>query len=183
MSVDISVFAVGDTDYVSKLNNNCSALKLAVESLQSVLTGSVSSQVGFGSLLSGLFGTTPVIIGLSSYVVTPSGTDLSISAGAGWKPSLLAVVRSAAVATLSFAGQAAATYYVVIDSFGIPSRSESSTDALYSVVWTGSTFGAITLLANYFFTATEQTALLTSSHFSTVYSSLAARLNAIEAAL
>jgi hypothetical protein len=181
MTVTIQTFSNGDTDYVAKLNNNFANAKVAVEALQATAQAAVQAGLNPGSVYAALFGATGAcLIGETSYLPTPDGTDLDIAAGYAWKAGLQAVVGNALPAVLAFVGQPAATYYVQVDGSGIPSRSPTSTESLYSVVWTGSAFGAITRTASRFMNATEMVAALTSAQLSATYGTLDARLEAGE---
>lgn len=183
MSVTIQTFANGDTDYVSKLNNNFNNTKVAVDALQALGAAAAAASLNPGSVFAGIFGTSgATLIGEASYLSTGASATLTVAAGNAWIPSLNAVVTLASPASLNFTGQPADTYYVKVDSSGNPSRETSSTEALYSVVWTGSAFGTITRIAKIFWNITDMTAALTSAALAVTYGSLDLRLEAGEAA-
>lgn len=182
MTISLQRFAIGDTNYIGKHNSNADAIEVAIDSIDTLL----SSSTGVGALsittaYEALFGPTVAVIGASSYACSGSGTTLTVQAGYCWRPTLLQVLRKAGSTSLSFAGLAAATYYVVIDSSGAPVRTIDSTEAIYSVVWTGSAFGAITRLANIAWGETEWLAAQVSTALGADYDTLDARLEAGEA--
>lgn len=179
----LNTYANGDTNYVAKLNADNGALVAAVGNLQDQAAGSTTGFASAAILLAQLFGSMPSLVGYDSYGCTGSGAILTVAPGVAWKPSTSSLVQLGASALIDFTGQAAATYYVAIDSAGAPSRVSSTTEAFFSVVWTGTAFGAITRLAQCFMTAAEQQALLHSTALSLDFSTLLARLEHIEGLL
>lgn len=184
MTISLQDFASGDTNYVSKFNSNNDVLEAAIEALQALTSGAAASTISLASAYDALFGSSVAVIGDESYVCTDAGGspagNLSVTSGFCYRPSLTAVLSKASSTTLSFNGQSAGTYYVLIDSLGEPTRTDVSTEAIYSVVWTGSAFGAITLLANIVWGAADWIASQTSTALSASYTSLDDRLEAIE---
>jgi hypothetical protein len=146
MSLSLQRFAAGDTNYIAKLDSNCDAIEAAVDALATAL-GTTSTS--YGPFLQGLLGSAQCFLGSSSYQTGTSGTILNVSGGYVWRPDLGSVLSKASTTGLDFTGQSAATYYVVIGADGTPTRSATSTNALWSVVWTGSAFGTITALCPY----------------------------------
>lgn len=180
MTITLQDFASGDTNYVAKMNSNNGVLESAIDALQAATTGSAGSTSTLPSAYSALFGSTVALIGASSYACTDGGSgNLSVAAGYCYRPTL-GVLSKLTSSTISFTGQAAATYYVVIDSSGEPTRETSSTEAIYSVVWTGTAFGAITRLAAIAWGAADWTAAQSSTALSATYTTLDARLEAVE---
>lgn len=179
MSVTLSTYVQNDTDYVAKLNNNAAIVQGAINALQTATAGA-SGALSVTAMMSALFGTLPVLIQAGSYAATTNGTNLTLSAGYAWNPTVQSVVSMTAQAILNFVGQAAGTYYIQLDGSGNPSFVTSSSAAFYSVVWSGTAFTSVTCLAGWFFTASDDTAVLTSATSTTAYATLAARLNAIE---
>lgn len=173
-------FANGDTNYISKLNGNFTTLAALLDGLNNLMAGQVAAAQGPGAAYTALFGATVAVIGASSYGTTGSGANLTVDAGFAWKPSLSTVVSNAVADVIDFTGQAAATYYVQVDATGAPTRSASSTEALYSVVWTGSAFGTITKLATTVWGAADDVAAQVSTALAATYGSLDARLEAGE---
>jgi hypothetical protein len=186
MSIDLQDFAAGDTNYVAKLNSNNTVLELAIAALQALTSGAAVSGITLTTAYEALFGASVALIGKDSYACSdaggsPSG-NLTVAAGYCYRPSLSAVLSKGTSSTLSFNGQSAATYYVVIDSSGEPTRSDSSTEAVYSVVWTGSAFGAITRVAAVVWGAADWVLAQSSAALGGTYRSLDERLEAAEAA-
>ena len=180
MSLSLQDFANGDTNYVAKLNANNGNLRSAVDALDALLASQIQSAQGPGGTYLGLFGAGATLIGDGAYEPSGSGSTLTVAAGAAWLASLSTVVYKNTTTALSFSGQSAATYYVIVDSTGTPSRSASSTEALYSVVWDGSAFGTITRVAKVFWNAVDMNAALTSTALGATYETLDDRLEAAE---
>ncbi len=177
MSITLQRYAIGDTDYVGKFNTDALALETAINALQTAVSGVAGAS---GTLfLAALFKNTTTLIGVGSYFPTGVSSTLTVAVGAAYKNSSQTVVQSIAPVPISFSGQSAATYYVVPDISGNPIRSVSSTDAVYSVVWTGSAFGTITKLVPTLFDAVEENAARSSVRLGE-FSSLDARLEAAE---
>lgn len=185
MSITLQQFASGETGYIAKMNANSSTIEAAINALIDAVGsagGSSSSTFTIGAFLQGLFGGASGLIGEGSYKPTVASADtLSVAAGTCYKAVAELSVRSITPVVISFAGLPAATYYIVPDSIGTPGRSTSSTDAVYSVVWTGTAFGAITRLVKVLYTAEEEDNALTSTVFGTTHTSLDGRLEVVEA--
>lgn len=180
---DLQTFANGDTNYISKHNANYANIKSAVEALEANMAAQVAAASGPGSAFDALFGPTSAIIGAESYAATGSGETLTVAAGFAWKPSLPKVVRNPAPATLLFAGLAVGTYYIYADQTGAPVRnSTAGVEDLYSVVWTGSSFGDITRLAPVVWGAADDFAAQDSTALGQTFAKLDDRLEAGEAA-
>lgn len=177
----LDTFANGDTNYVTKLNNNFQTIGAVLDGIQAVQQAQVTAAAGPGEAFKALFGQSVSVIGAGSYACTTSGTDLLVAAGFCWKPSVLSVVSNAATATLHFATYASGTYYVSADSSGAPIFSLTNDgNALYSVVWTGSAFGAITRLAQVVWGAEDDIAAQVSAALGATYDTLDERLEAGE---
>ncbi|MGH7343290.1 MAG: hypothetical protein ACREK4_00125 [Candidatus Rokuibacteriota bacterium] len=136
-----------DTNYLGKHNANYAIIEDAINALQSQVVSSLGPFLTGANGFEAAFGDVNTLINDASYVPQPSGTNLSVSAGYFWHKATATIRKSASVTVLAFAGDPAATYYLVIDSTGAPTKSATSTDAAYSVVWDGAAFGAITRLA------------------------------------
>lgn len=148
MSLSLATLATGDTNYISKHNSNYSAIEAAVNGILSALGSSAT--VNIGNLLSVLFGSATAFLGNTSYTTSTAGTVLTVSGGYAWRPDLGTVLAKVGSTGIDFSGQSAGTYYIVLGADGTPARSSSPTFALWSVVWTGSAFGAITSVAPVF---------------------------------
>lgn len=180
MPVDLETFASGDTDYIPKINSNFAQVEAAINLLQTAQTGAANAY-DISHYLDQLFQSQTTLIGIGSYLPTPSGSDLLVAAGGAYLTSQQIVVQGIPT-TLSFSGQPNGTYYIVPDSTGTPTRANTvSSDALYSVTWSGSVFGTVTRLARAMFDASEEDNARKSTILSTDYDSLDDRLEAVEA--
>ena len=177
MPLDLQTLTGGDTNYIGKHNGNYSAIKSAIEALQTLLGNSVNSNAAAPQGFEAAFGTNTVLLGASSYADSTSGTDLILSAGYAWIASNKVTVHMEAPITLPFSGRTAATYYIKLDGLGTPYiDTATSSDAIYSVVWTGTAFGTITQLVGTQWSATEMAGMLTSAAYVLTYATLDARL-------
>jgi hypothetical protein len=183
MSLDLQTFANGDANYIPKHNQNYAAIASAVAGLDAQIQAAAGAAVSEGSAFSALFGIQPAIVGALSYLPTVAGTDLSVASGYFWRPSTSTLSRKVGTTVLAFAGVAAGTYYLQVDASGAVTRSVSSSEAVYSVVWSGSAFGTITRLAVIVFGAADWLAAQTSTAMSATYTSLDARFEAVESAI
>lgn len=181
MTLALQRFANGDTNYIAKHNSNADALETAINGLAQAMSGSFGAAISIGAALEALLGSSTALIGSGSYTPTGSGTTLTVTGGYAWRPDLGVVVHSVANVALSFSGQTAGTYYVVPDATGAPTRGTSATGAVYSVVWTGSAFGAITRMAPVIWGAADEIAAQTSTALGASYIKLDDRLEAGEA--
>jgi len=179
MSIDLQTFASGDLDYIAKLNANEATVEAAINALQNAQAG-VGGAMTIGLFMDALFSSTTTLIGGGSYKPTADGTTLDVAAGSAYKDTTQSVVQSIAT-DIPFVGQPAATYYIVPDATGTPTRSDSPTDAVYTVVWTGSAFGAITRVAPALFDGSEQDDARISALLGS-FASLSERLDAEAAA-
>lgn len=179
MPVDLQDFELSDTNYVSKLNNNNTALEAFAEGVDAQLAAAVGTTISIGQLGRALLGSSVAVIGAGSFECTGASSTLTVQPGYAWTPSNGAVVRLAAAATVSFAGASAATYYITAPG-GVPTRGLVSTNALYSVVWNGSAFGTITLVAAVMWGAADWTAAQVSTALAATYDSPDERFEAIE---
>lgn len=182
MTTSFPSFGNGDTNYVTKLNGNFTAIASRLDGIDGILAGSLGGSGSTTSAFSALFGLTASVVGVASYGCAGATTILTVASGFAWKPSLGKVVQALTSNTLDFSGQGAATYYVEVDATGAPSRSATNSgEALYSVVWTGSAFGTITRLAAVVWGAADDVAAQTSTALGASYYTLDARLEASEA--
>lgn len=181
MSISLQRFNSGDTNYIAKHNSNADVLEAAVKGLESQMAGAFGGAISIGEALQALFGASAALIGAASYQPTVSGSSLAVTAGFAWLASQSIVVRSASTKSVSFSGASAATYYLTADATGNPIRSTNITDALYSAVWTGASFGTITRLAPVVWGAADQVAAQASAALGATYDTLDERLEAGEA--
>jgi hypothetical protein len=181
MTLSLQRFATGDTNYVGKHNSNADAIEGAVAILEAVLSGITGSgAISITTAFEALFGNSVAVIGAGSYAASGSGTNLTVQAGYCYRPLLQQILHKASSTVLSFSGLAAATYYIQVDATGTPNRSDDSTEALYSVVWTGSAFGTITRLAAVAWGQSDWLSAQVSAALGASYTTLDARLEAGE---
>lgn len=182
MTVSLQSFASGDTDYISKLNNNNTVIAGALNTLQGA-SGAASAPAALLGFMSALMGIGQSgIIGVSSFTYTLSGTNFILTGGYAWDALDQTVVQGSAT-TLNFGPQASGTYFVCCSMAGVVSIQTSMLGAaLYAVVWSGSGFTSVTRIGQIVFSGSDETATLTSVTNSTTYLSLEARLEAIETA-
>jgi hypothetical protein len=181
MTITLQDFATGDTNYVSKFNSNNDVLEAAINALQELLGSAGALSLSLSGILEALFGTTVAVVGAGSYACSGASSTLTVQGGYCYRPSLTQLLSKAGSTPLSFSGLAAATYYVVIDATGTPTRTSDPAEAVYSIVWTGSAFGAITRLANIAWGESDWLAAQVSAALAASYTTLDARLEAGEA--
>lgn len=180
MTLNLQTFNNGDTNYVAKHNANAAAIETQFNAMEQTLTASFGATVSVGAAFLALFGPLPAVIGETSYKATGSGSTLTVQPGFSWSPSTGMLTRSLAPATINFSSLSAATYYIYADATGAPQQRTDPSDALYSVVWTGSAFGAITRVANLVWSSPDWTDAQTSTALGGSYEGLDARLEAGE---
>jgi hypothetical protein len=177
--ITLNRYANGDTNYIEKHDQDADTLEAAINALQASLIGSAG---GGGPFLTALFGIQTAFIGSSSYAQSTATTIMTLQGGYVWRPDLGKIANKVGTTALDFSAQAAGTYYIMVDGTGSPSIQTSSTFALYSVVWTGSAFGTITRLAPIVWNFQDWEDAQSSAAMGVTYTSLDARIEAIEAA-
>lgn len=183
MAIALQTFNTGDTDYIAKLNSNSHTVE---EAINAMLQANVAAGGAYtiGSFIDGLFNGETSLIGIGSYAPTVSvtvATDLLVAPGTMYKATTSQVLSTISM-TLPFAGLAAGTYYVTADGSGNAMRSSDPLDALYSVAWNGSAFGAILRVAKCLYTVQEEDGARKSAAMGLEFGSLDARLEAGEQA-
>ena len=173
-------FANGDTDYVDKHNSNAGAIEAALAGVTAQLGGAMGASISVGEAFVALFGPTPAVVSATSYQCSGASSTLTVQPGYAWRPDTGLLTRLLAAASVTFAGASAATYYIRATTTGAPERTTNATGALYSVVWNGSAFGAITRLANIIWGAADWVLARSSAAYATEYDTLDARLEATE---
>lgn len=145
MAITLETLATGDTNYISKHNNNYATIKSAIDALQLSLSGSSAAVTNFPAFAQAVLGTAVAKLDTEDALATDGGSaQLDISAGAIWVPSA-GQVRNGGSTTLDFTGQSTATYYTHIDSLGAWSFDTTITDAVHTIAFTApSTFTTIT---------------------------------------
>lgn len=181
MTVQLQRLAQGDTNYITKHNSNLDLLEAAIAALEALAgNGAAASGVNVSAAFRALFGTAASLIGADSFLATGSGSTLTMQPGFCWRPSLEAVVSKTTATSISLIGVSAATWYITPDATGTPIRTSNITEAAYSVVWTGSAFGAVTRLLPIAWGAADDVAAQTSSALAATFSKLDERLEAGE---
>jgi hypothetical protein len=182
MPTTLQRFANGDTNYIAKHNSNAGVLEATLNALDAIISGVTGAgALTIASAYEALFGTTVALIGSTSYTQSTASTNLTITSGYCWKQSVLQIVKSVSSTVLPFSGVAAGTYYIEIDASGAPTRVSSSTEPVYTVVWSGSSFTSVTRNAPIVWAAADWIAAQTSAALAASYDSLDARLEAGEA--
>src|ERR1043165_7987606 len=188
MALVLQNLNAGDTDYIAKLNANAAAIAAAINQLTTVLgVGTpASADASPGNYLSAFFGGVTTLIGVGSYGITYTTNVLTVAAGAVFRRDTQTGVSSAVSTSINFIGKAFGTWYVSIDAIGTPQVSQTTSfNDIYSVVY-NSSIGfnsltiATTLLAKIAYTASVEDAARISTANSASYTSLDARLEAIE---
>jgi len=145
MAITLETLAVGDTNYISKHNNNYTVIKTAIDALQLALTGSSQSVVNFPSFANAILGVGVGKLAILDTVASDGGSAiLDITAGSVWVSSA-GQVRSAGSASLDFTGQSTDTYYTHVDALGAWTFDTTITNAVHTIAFTSpSTFTTIT---------------------------------------
>jgi hypothetical protein len=150
MAVAVQTFANGDTDYIAKHNANYQNIKVAVEALQNAIAaqaGGGDASATVATAYDALFGPNDAILGEGSYVPSESSAhNLSVAAGHAYSTGSDSVVSQSTSTGLNLSGQTTGTYYIHIDSTGVPSFDQVAANALYSVYYDSGTgnFSAVT---------------------------------------
>jgi hypothetical protein len=165
-------FSTGNTDYIARHDANNAALRLSINALQTAIS---TTGANVGPYLNALFGIQTAFIGSASYAQTTATTIMTLQSGYVWRPDLGKIVNKFSTTDINFSGQSAATYYIVVDATGSPSIQTSSVGALYSVVWTGTAFGAINAIAPIVWSYQDWEDAQSSTALSETFTSLDAR--------
>jgi len=175
------LLTTGETGYIGKHNSNYAMIETAIAALESLLYGTVGGAITAPNGFEAMLGSSNALIGSGSYAASTDGTQLTLTSGFAWRYDSKEVVQTASSSLLEFSGLSANTYYLHIATDGSVSRTTSSSGAFYSVVWDGSAFGTITLLANITWGAADWLAAQTSTALAATYLTLDSRLEAGEA--
>ena len=181
MAVPILTLDPLDTAYINKHNVNYASIKNAIETIQASMGNTTQANLTAPLGFEAAFGNGVALIGVVSYAQSTAGTEMTITSGYAWIKTIRAVVNKTTSTVLAFVGRAAATYYVHLDSAGVPFIDTTNTDTLYSVVWSGTAFGTITRVATIVWGASDWIASQTSAALGATYTTLDARLEAGEA--
>lgn len=182
MAITLTKVFAGISDYIAKHEANYTLIESNINVLLEALGGSSGSlQVPVG--LQEIFDRDGVI-GVGSYQLTNQtvvSDTLNIPAGAAWI-GLSFRTKSTSTA-LDTSALTTGTRYIDIDSAGLPSLADtSSANSIYSFSWNSGTkvISAATLLVDILFDGDDYNDMLSSTALATNYTSVAARLEAIE---
>jgi hypothetical protein len=181
MSVTLQRFANPDTNYVAKHNANADALEVALDSIDAILGGVTGAgALTIAAAYEALFGATVALVGSGSFAQSTAGTILTVQAGYCWRPSLNQILYRSSSTGIDFTGVTAGTYYIQVDAGSNPIRTTDSTEAIYTVVWSGSAFTSVTRSANIVWSSGDWIAAQASAALAASYDGLDARLEAGE---
>jgi hypothetical protein len=179
-------FAVGMMDYITRHNSNYSLIEQTLNNLLALIGGQMSgsnAQVAQG--LQWIFDRTGVV-GIESYDFPTGdvGTDIVVAAGAYWNAGTQTFLAKVSSSTISMSGQAAGTYYVILDASGNPSVSTTPGAAtVRQFVWDGSSnvsakalYSGVSIL----FSGYDYALMLVSATLGVSFQTVAARLENIE---
>lgn len=179
---ELNTFDTGDTAYVAKHNANVALLQNWIETLFDKTNSQALNNATVAT--DAMFGDAAAFIGWDSYsciIKVGDSTKLQVGAGFAYRYSRhQAVVNTVATTELDFTGQTAGTYYVRGSIGGSPEYVDDSTDALWSVSWSGTALSALTRVARTVWGADDWIAAQTSAKFAATYHTLNDRLDAIE---
>lgn len=181
MAVTVETIANADTSYGSKINGNFAVLAAAVTALQNQMGGAAGLALNLSNVYTALFGSAAAVIGAGSYLCAIVGQTVTVAAGYAFLPTLGAVVHTGG-GTVDLTGLADGTYYVKPDASGAPIYSATPTDALYSVVKTGTSLGTLTRVAAISWGQTDWAAAQSSAALG-AFTSLDGRFEAIESGI
>lgn len=188
MPITLLDFANGDTNYVAKHNTNNAALKTMLDSIESTINTmgmSSASPANSANIGKATYGTSGMIlVGTSSFAYTLNETTdvMQLAAGFCWDSAAGLMIYKASTTNISFLGMAAGTYYIRFDGAGNPYRDTVDSKSIYRVVWAGTTFTSVTLLATFAPGGVDLQSLLTSTYSGLSYLTPGARVDATEAA-
>lgn len=176
----------GETSYIAKHNANIETTEAAINALQGTVEAvqqSAASPINAINVGRAMFGPlTVALVGETSFATSTAGTVLTLQPGFFWNAGSAQMAYKSTTTAISFNGLAAATYYIRMGADGIPFRDTSSASAMFSVVWTGTTFGTIAKLAVYAVGYQDLLNLLSSDYSGLTYETPDKRLEATEKA-
>ena len=177
MAITLSTFASGDADYITKMNSDNRLIEQSVGTLQSNSAATAGNVSSLPAIVRALLGSATRRIGGGSMVAAIAGQKVTLTAGAALLASKQ-VVAEASAGEVDLTGQPDGTYYITATTLGVFAYSSSPTDALWSVVKTGTTLSALTSLG-LTWGVNEWVGAQTSPTLGT-FDTLALRLEAIE---
>ena len=145
MTITLDTLAIGDVNYISKHNSNYAIIKSAIDALQASLTAQTGAVTNYPSFALAMAGAFVAKMQETDAVATDAGSAmLDISAGTVFHPSDSSM-RTGALTTLDFTGQASDTYFTHIDKIGTWTFDTTGIDTVHTIVFTSpSTFTTIT---------------------------------------
>lgn len=182
MSVTLNSYAAGDTNYVAKVNNDMNVIAQALNAQEGQITA-VQGGGGGGGGVDQIYKDSG-IIGVSSFQMTlNSNTGISFTSGAVWHLATGQVAKNTSTTLLQFAGKAADTYHLYVDTAGNILFSTASADmTMYEIDFGAPSFTILTRVVQYLFDGGDYASVLSSEVFGSQVN-LAARLSAIEGAV
>lgn len=185
MAISLAKAFAASTTYVTDHESNYTIIEDAINSILTTLTGS-SGSLSVPQGLQEIFDRDGVI-GVASYQLTNQtvvSDSLTIPAGAAWIASTFRRKTSSTI--LNTSALTTGTRYINVDSGGNPVLSSTLTaESVYSFAWDSGTkvISSATPLVDVLLDGDDYNDMLDSSVLATSYTSVADRLEAIEAAL
>lgn len=182
MSISLNSYAVGDTNYIVKMNSDMTQIQAAVNAQEGALTGALAggTNAGFGQIWkdSGMVGASSFVMSLNSDV------GLSFTSGAVWHFGTKNLGVQTANQLLNFAGKSAAQYFINADTAGNLTFSTASSLAnIYTISFDAPSFTSLTRLSPFLFDGEDYLSVLSSNELNLSFTNLAHRLSTIEANL
>ena len=190
MSVSLfKAFVTGMTDYIAKHNANYSLIETNLNYLIGMITGQASGDISVPDGLKEIFDRQG-LIGIDSYdfnegTLTGPSYNLAVAAGAYWSGGTAYFRSKNTASSISMAAQPTGTYYVYLDSSGVPAVSNApQADTIWQFAWDGATYvvSAKALYAgvSILFDGDDYADQLTSAARSKSFTKVADRLEEIE---
>ena len=187
----LNTFAAGDSNYIAKLNQDNAAIKAAIDALEALSGGSTNIQAAVVPKGLKYIFDRKGIIGKASYkptaaTLTGPNYSLTIASGGFWDGSALAYSDSNN--SVSMSGKSTGTYYVTIDSSGLPAvYNTAGSGTVWQFSYNSSTHvvSNVTLYTGVavLFDGADYADALTSAQLGLTFQSLADRLEEIESRL
>lgn len=188
MSISLfKAFVQGMTDYISRHNANYTLIESEINYLLSMITGAAAGGLSVPAGLKEIFDRTG-IIGQDSYgfaegALSGPSYNMAVSAGAYWNQ--ISFMSKITATNVSMAGKLTGTYYLYLDSSGIPNVSDApQADTIYSFDYDSGTHAVSnkTLYAGVaiLFDGDDYADQLTSAARAKNFTSVAQRLEEIE---
>jgi hypothetical protein len=183
MAITLAKSFENSSTYVADLDSNFTILEDEVNAILGSISGS-SGSLSVPAGLAEIFDRDGVI-GIASYQLTNQTVTadvFSLPAGAAW---VAQTFRKRLTSTsLNTSTLTNGTRYINVNSAGDPSLSETLTaESIYSFTWTDPVISAATLIVDILLDGDDYNDMLTSTSKATNYTSVAARLEAIEDSL